>query len=126
MTNRSWSVYLLLAGLVGAPAALAAQEVSVTIGDIFPNEDHEGCPAYLSSGPGDEPYAGALEEESAVTETRETSTGFGFGAGYQGVNAGANRGTRTVTTEEYSVGYYASTDGEIKRIDCRTLAEIKT
>lgn len=131
MMNRGWSVCLLLAGLVAMPGAVSAQEeeeyeVTVTIGEVMPVGEHAGCPDYLSSGRYDEPWSGWLEEEVERTETTTETSGFTFGGGYNGISAGFEDSRRTTTSETYPVGYYRSTNNQRRRIDCRTLTELKT
>jgi len=130
--NRGWSVCLLLAGLMSVPGVLSAQEneeqdeyvVTVTIGEIMPNGDHVGCPDYLSSGRDDAPWAGYLEEESEVRERTGSTTRFNAGGGYNGIGAGVNHDRFNYADETYGVGYYMGLDGQLMRIDCRTLTEI--
>jgi len=122
MKNRSWSACLLLAGLVWTPSGAAAQEVSVTIGDVTPARETEGdCPAYISSGRDDAPFSGALhyEEERRTTTTSTVSGGV---SGSAVVVSGSTNGSVSTSEETtYSVGYYDIGEDRMQRFDCRTM-----
>lgn len=68
------------------------------------------CADFISSAGDDSPLTGYLVGQSEVTTTKTLSWSY--------TNYGGTFGGSSVTTETYSVGTYAMTDGSIIRLRC--------